>query len=121
MIAVACVGNGTVNVVLPVRAVTRACAIKVLPRMKFTIGSPNPKFAKLVPVIVKGAGGFTRSIELSVIPVTLGTGRVSLTVSVALPTRLKVGVLDVCCQTWAWTVPTDSPGMLGVIAVSCVG
>ena len=100
----------------------RACAIKVLPRMKFTIGNPNPKFAKLVPVIVKVAGGgLTRSIELGVIPVTLGTGRVSMTVSVALPTRLKVGVLDVCCQTWAWTVPTDSPGMLGVIAVACVG
>ncbi len=55
------------------------------------------------------------------IPVTLGTGRLSMTVSAALPTRLKVGVLDVCCQTWAWTVPTDSPGMLGVIEVACVG
>src|SRR2546422_7244280 len=30
-------------------------------------------------------------------------GRVSVTVSAALPIRLKVGALPVCCQTWAWT------------------
>ena len=59
----ACVGNGTVSVVFSASAVARACAIKVLPRMKFTIGSPNPKFAKPLPVIVKVAGGgLTKSI-----------------------------------------------------------
>ncbi len=41
--AVAGVGTGTVKVVLPARAVARACAIKVVPRMKFTIGSPKPE------------------------------------------------------------------------------
>jgi hypothetical protein len=47
-------------------------------------------------------------------------GRVSVIVSVALPIRLKVGALPVCCQTWAWTDPADDPGMLGVSAVACV-
>src|SRR5882724_11598015 len=121
VIAVACVGNGTVKVVLPLSAVARACAIKVLPRMKFTTGRPKPRFAKPLPVIVKVAGGSARSIGLGLTPFTPGTGRVSVTVSVALPIRLKVGALPVCCQTCAWTVPADSPGMLGVIAVACVG
>jgi len=46
---------------------------------------------------------------------------VSVTVSAALPIRLKVGALPVCCQTWAWTGPADSPGRFGVIAVTGVG
>src|SRR5262249_56652257 len=70
VIAVACVGNGTVRVVLPVSAVARACAIIVVPRMKLTIGRPNPRFAKPLPLIVKLAGGVARSIVLGVIPLT---------------------------------------------------
>src|SRR3989441_6042242 len=54
-------------------------------------------------------------------PLTPGTGRVSVTVSAALPIRLKVGALPVCCQTWAWTGPADSPGRFGVIDVAGVG
>src|SRR5262247_2575632 len=99
VIAVACVGNGTVKVVPPVSAVARACAIKVVPRMKFTTGRPKPRSANPEPVIVKLAGGDARSIELGLIPLTLGPGRESLTVSAALPARLKVGVLEVCCHT----------------------
>src|SRR5215510_2737380 len=121
VIAVACVGNGTVRVVLPVSPVARAWAISVVPRMKFTTGSPKPRFAKPVPVIVKLAGGDARSIGFGVMPVTLGAGRVSSTVRPTLPIRLKVGVAEICCHTWAWTEPADSPGMLGVIAVACVG
>ena len=86
----ACVGNGTVSVVLPVRAVTRACAIKVPPRMKFTTGRPNPKFAKLAARDREAAPAGSRSRSGSgVMPLTPGTGRVSVTVSVALPMRLK--------------------------------
>ena len=121
MIAVACVGNGSVRVVLPVSAVALAWAIKVVPRMKFTTGRPKPRFAKPLPVIVKLAGGVAKSIVFGVIPLTPPTGRVSFTVSVALPIRVKVGVLEVCCHTWACTGPAESPGMFGVIAVACVG
>ena len=71
-------------------------------------------------MIVDVAGGSPRSIARGVIPVTPGMGRVSVIVSVALPIRLKVGALPVCCQTWAWTDPADNPDMLGVSAVACV-
>src|SRR5207249_12109302 len=70
---VACVGNGTVSVVLPASAVARACASSVVPLMKFTTGRPNPRFAKPLPVIVKVAGGLTRSIVLGLMPLTPGT------------------------------------------------
>ena len=40
--------------------------------MKFTIGSPNPRFAKPPPVIVKLAGGLARSTVLGVMPLTPG-------------------------------------------------
>src|SRR2546428_14166279 len=85
--------------------------------MKFTTGRPNPRSAKPLPVIVKLAGGFSRSIVLGVMT---AAPRVSVTVSAALPIRLKE-LLAVCCQTWAWTVPADSPGTLVVMAVACVG
>ena len=68
--------------------------------------------------MVKLAGGFARSIGFGVIPVT---PRVSTTVIGALPSSVKGGVAEVCCHTWATTGPTDNPGMLGVIAVACVG
>src|SRR5262249_9769760 len=118
--AVACVGNGTVNV-LPEEPVARACAITVPLRTKLTTGRPKPRFAKPYPVIVKLAGGVARSIGFGVMPLTPGAGRVSVTVSVALPRRLNVGALPVCCQTWACTVPAASPGMFGVSEVACVG
>ena len=60
---VAVVGNGTVSVVFPASAVARACASSVVPFMKFTTGSPNPRFAKPPPVIVKLAGGSARLIR----------------------------------------------------------
>src|SRR2546428_750337 len=72
-------------------------------------------------VMVKLAGGVGRWMELGVVLLRPGTGRVSVTVSAALPIRLKVGALPVCCQTWAWTGPADSPGRFGVIAVAGVG
>src|SRR5207253_2895147 len=59
--AVAAVGKGTVSVVLPVRAVARAWARTVVPRVKFTTGRPKPRFAKPLPVTVKPAGGAARS------------------------------------------------------------
>src|SRR5438874_440238 len=121
VIEVGCAGCRAGGVVLPVGAVARACASSVLPRTKFTIGRPKPRCAKPLPVIVNAAGGSARSTTLGLIPLTIGTGRVSVTVSVALPIRLKVGVLDVCCHTCACTGPADSPGMFGVIAVACVG
>src|SRR2546425_8107446 len=89
--------------------------------MKFTIGRPKPRFAKPLPVIVKLAGGVARSIELGVMPLTPGTGRVSVTVSVALPIRLKVGALPVCCQRWASSGPANSQGSFCVIDVAGVG
>src|SRR5262245_38196789 len=97
--AVACVGNGTVRVVLPVSAVARAWASKAVARRKLTTGRPKPRFEKPLPVIVKLAGGVAKSMVFGVIPLTPGMGRVSFTVSVALPIRVNVGVLEVCCHT----------------------
>src|SRR2546428_1631600 len=68
--------------------------------------------------LAKRAGGVAGSSGLAVMA---RTPRVSVTVSAALPIRLKVGALPVCCQTWAWTGPADSPGRFGVIAVAGVG
>src|SRR2546426_689388 len=86
--------------------------------MKFTIGRPKPRFAKPpLPVIVKLAGGVARSIELGVMPLTPGTGRVN----VAIPNRLNAGALPVCLPTCASTGPADSPGRFGVIDVAGVG
>src|SRR3989442_5122471 len=70
VIAVAGVGKGTVSVVLPVRAVARACASSVVPRMKFTTGRPKPRFLKPFPVRVKLAGVGFRTIKLRVISLT---------------------------------------------------
>src|SRR5437899_2499335 len=117
VIDVAGVGKGTVSVVPPVRAVARACASSVVPRMKFTIGRPKPRFAKPLPVIVKLAGGVARSIELGVMPLTPGTGQIGR----ASRRGRKDGALPVGCQTWAWTGPADSPGRFGVIDVAGVG
>src|SRR3989441_9203184 len=97
------------------------CGSSVVPRMKFTIGRPKPRFAKPLPVIVKLAGGVARSIELGVMLFTTGTGPVSVTLCVELRIGLKGGALPVCCQTWAWTGPADSPGRFGVIDVAGVG
>src|SRR5262249_18272938 len=99
VIAVACVGNGTVNVVPPVSAVARACAIKVVPRMKFTTGRPKPKSANPEPVIRSEEGRVGKASGLGGIPLTYAPGRGRFTGRPALPARLKVGVLEVCCRT----------------------
>src|SRR5207249_777528 len=80
--------NGTVSVVVPVSVVARSCASRVELRMKLTTGSPKPRFAKAVPVMVKLAGGLARSTTLGLIALTPGTGRVSVTVSPRVPIRL---------------------------------
>src|SRR2546426_414359 len=121
VIAVAGVGQGTVSVVLPVSAVARACASSAVPRMKFTFFFNDTASTEIYPLSLHDALPISRSIELGVMPLTPGTGRVSVTVSAALPIRLKVGALPVCCQTWAWTGPADSPGRFGVIDVAGVG
>ena len=54
-----------------------------------TTGKPKPKLAKPFPTMVKFAGGEARSMGLGVIELTLGPGRVSLTVSDVEPTREK--------------------------------
>src|SRR3989449_1259700 len=92
VIDVAGVGKGTVSVV-PVRAVARACASSMVPRMKFTIGRPKPRFAKPLPVIVKLAGGVARSIELGVMPLTpVSAANVALTLVAALSVTVHVPV-----------------------------
>src|SRR5262249_48157054 len=68
--------------------------------------------------MVKLAGGLARSIGFGVIPLT---PRVSTTVIGALPSSVKGGVGEVCRRPGARPGPADSPGMLGVIAVACVG
>src|SRR5215470_9099729 len=104
VIAVACVGNGTVRVVLPVSAVALAWAIKVVPRMKFTTGRPKPRSANPVPVMVKLAGGAARSIVLGVMPLTLGMlvkvavtacAALTVTVQVPVPAQLPLQPLNV--------------------------
>ena len=83
--AVALVGNGTVSVV-GVIPVARAWA-RITPfRVKFTIGSPKPRFAKPVPLMANVAGGVARSIAPGVIPPRLGGDCV--TVRAVLPSRL---------------------------------
>src|SRR5438093_5337623 len=114
---VAGVGYGTVNVVPPASPVARACAIRAPPRMKFTTGRPNPRFAKPLPVIVKVAGRVARSTGLGTMPLT---ARVSVTVSVPLPTRLNE-LAPVRCQTWAWRVSAERRGSFGVSDVAGVG
>src|SRR3989442_939933 len=96
VIDVAGVGKGTVSVVPPVRAVARACASSVVPRMKFTIGRPKPRFAKPLPVIVKRAGGVAGSIERGVMPLTPGsvTANIALTVVAALSVTVQVLVRE---------------------------
>src|SRR5712691_9107725 len=97
--AVAAVGNGTVSVVLPVRAVARACARTNPLRTKLTTGSPNPRFAKPLPVRVKLAGGAARSIELGVmaltpgaVPVTARDTSPAFEVKFTLPAKLPAAV-----------------------------
>jgi len=60
----------------PVSAVARACASKNPFRAKLTTGSPNPRSANPPPLIVKGPGGFAKSIALGAIALT-GPGPVA--------------------------------------------
>src|SRR3989454_214299 len=80
--------------------------------MKFTTGRPKPRFAKPLPVIVKLAGGVARFFVLGGRGLTRREG---VRGTAVFPSNLKVGALPVCCQTWAWTGPADSPGRFGVI------
>src|SRR5262249_58303997 len=82
------VEKGTVRVVVPLSAVARTCASMVEPRMKFTTGRPKPRFASVVPVMVKLAGGLARSTVLGLMALTLGTGREPLIVTASAPTGL---------------------------------
>src|SRR5438132_13635972 len=76
----------------------RTCASIVEPRMKFTTGSPKPRFAKAVPVMVKLAGGVARSTTSGLIALTLGTRGVSGTASTRVARRLY-GPLAACAYT----------------------
>src|SRR2546428_8469308 len=114
VIAVAGVGKGTVSVMVPVRAVARACASSVVPRMKFTIGRPKPRFAKPLPVIVKLAGGVARSIELGVMPLTPAAGPVSASESGSQPHTLELHALPDFCQRFPRATPADRPRTFGV-------
>src|SRR5437867_3599957 len=84
------VGNGTVSVVFPLSPVARACPTIVPPLIKFATGGPKPLLSKPPPAIVNDACALARSIGLGLMPVThSGHGRVSLTVSVMLPTSAQ--------------------------------
>src|SRR5207237_1138545 len=88
---VASVGNGTVSIVAERRVGAGAWASTTPPRAKFTTGRPEPVLAKPCPATENATGGVARSIELGVMPVTHSVhGRVSVTVSVALTTSVKL-------------------------------
>src|SRR5262249_57776430 len=91
---------------------------KVGLRRRCSSGRPRRTLGKRRRVMVRRGGGLARSSGFGVPPLT---PRVSTTVIGALPSSVKGGVGEVCCHTWATTGPADSPGMLGVIAVACVG
>ena len=90
--------------VVLVTEVTRTWPRLVPLRTKLTTGKPKPRLAKPLPVIVKLAGGEARSTGLGVMELTPGGGRVSLTVSEVLPTRLQLLcpcprlVIDIYCH-----------------------
>src|SRR5262249_45718312 len=77
--------DGTRRVAVPLSAVARTCASMVESRMKFTTGRPKPRFASVVPVMVKLAGGLARSTVLGLMALTLGTGRESVIVTASVP------------------------------------
>src|SRR3989442_108588 len=79
---------------------------------------PHPRSGNRLHGVKKLAGGRAR---LNGGDTRALTARVSVTVSAALPIRLKVGALPVCCQTWASTGPADSPGKFGVLHLAGVG
>jgi hypothetical protein len=116
---VAFVGKGTVRVVL-LLDVARACAIKLLFRVKLTIGKPKPEFANPLPATVKLTGGDARSIGLGVMELTPREGGVLLTVRLVLPTRPQL-FDPVWLKTWTVTVPALSPGSGPEMLVAFVG
>src|SRR5258705_11301245 len=73
--------------------------------MKFTTGSPKPRFARAVPVMLKLAGGLARSTPLGLMALTLGTGRVSAGVRARPPGGLEAPPPG-CPKTWACNAPT---------------
>ena len=61
--------------------------------MKFTIGNPNPRSAKPPPVIVKLAGGVSRSTGFGMMALTPAmTLKVAVTACAALTVTLQVPV-----------------------------
>src|SRR5437867_1027782 len=90
---VAGVGYGTVNVVLPLSPVARACAIKTPLRTKFTTGRPKPRFANPLPVIVKLDGGLARSIAYGAMALSPAAVPVTATVT-SHPLEVKVTLAE---------------------------
>src|SRR3989442_923608 len=121
VIDVAGVGKGTVSVVPPVRAVARASSGSHTSRIKLPLHIAYPLLAEPLPVIVKLAGGVARSIELGVMPLTPGTGPVSVTVSAALLFFLMIRRPPRSTLFPYTTLFRSSPGRFGVIDVAGVG
>src|SRR5436853_268681 len=71
---------------------------------KFTTGSPAPRFAKLPPLIVKLFGAAARSIGFGAITAQV-VHRVSCTVRLVLPTRVKP------LSVWLCTVTVTDPAL----------
>jgi hypothetical protein len=78
-------------------------------RVKLTTDRPKPEFTNPLPVMAKLAGGVARLIEFGVMEATPGTGRVSVTVSEVLPTKLQL-FDPVWFQTSKDTGPALKPG-----------
>src|SRR5215470_3579864 len=70
--------------------------------------------------MVKLVGGVERSTVFGVMLLTPGTTRVSVMVSGTLPISVYVTV-PVCTYTCACTLPAESPGRFGAMAVAAVG
>src|SRR5262245_32508598 len=103
------VGNGIVRLVLvPELARDWARTVPLL-LVKLATDKPKPKLVNPPPVIVKLVGGVAKSMGLGVMELTLGAGRVSLTVSEVVPTRLPL-FPPLLLYTFTLTVPALSPG-----------
>src|SRR5204862_4100947 len=84
-------------------------------------GRPKPLSAKPWPAIVNDAGVLARSIGVGLTPVThSGHGRVSLTVSVMLPTSTQLPG-PVWLYTCTCAAPAVSPGSGPLMLVAFVG
>jgi hypothetical protein len=86
------VGNGIVRFVLVPELARDWAKIAPLLLVKLATDRPKPKLVNPPPAMVKLAGGAARSMGLGVMELTPGPGRVSLTVSGIVPTRLQLFV-----------------------------